>query len=169
MPAIVFMLVAGLTSSLAAHFGARLGREASAVFWRHSDSDRPNCYRAKCVCRADPRYCVNARRRINLMGALAAVLAFCAVQILGGNEGGVAAVVHFLLGTFDATRIGWLVGLSIAPAFRLALRQEFMTVIVVFVVLLVVFSRFDFLLNEIGSLAVAVIWFCDREWRLARL
>lgn len=150
-----------LMSALAVHYGAGLGWEASAVFGGIMIVTGPT------VIAPLLRQARLSRRPAALLqweaivndpvGALAAVLAFGAVQVLFENEGGLAAGGHFVFGILFATLIGWLAGRGIAMAFRRALVPEFMKVPVLFVVLLAAFTIADRALHESGLLAVTVM------------
>ncbi|WP_050523474.1 cation:proton antiporter [Pseudorhodobacter wandonensis] len=150
-----------LTSTLAVHYGAGLGWEASAVFGGIMIVTGPT------VIAPLLRQARLSRRPAALLqweaivndpvGALAAVLAFGVVTVLSENEGGVAATMHFFFGIFFATLVGWVAGRGIALAFRKALVPEFMKVPVLFVVLLAAFTISDRALHESGLLAVTVM------------
>jgi NhaP-type Na+/H+ or K+/H+ antiporter len=150
-----------LTSTLAVHYGAGLGWEASAVFGGIMIVTGPT------VIAPLLRQARLSRRPAALLqweaivndpvGALAAVLAFGVVTVLSENEGGTAAAIHFFFGIFFATLVGWVAGRGIALAFRKALVPEFMKVPVLFVVLLAAFTISDRALHESGLLAVTVM------------
>lgn len=150
-----------LTSTLAVHYGAGLGWEASAVFGGIMIVTGPT------VIAPLLRQARLSRRPAALLqweaivndpvGALAAVLAFGVVQVLSESGGGASAAGHFFGGIFFATLVGWLAGRGIALAFRKALVPEYMKVPVLFVVLLAAFTISDRALHESGLLAVTVM------------
>ncbi|QCO57072.1 sodium:proton antiporter (plasmid) [Pseudorhodobacter turbinis] len=150
-----------LTSALAVHYGAGLGWGASAVFGGIMIVTGPT------VIAPLLRQARLSRRPAALLqweaivndpvGALAAVLAFAAVQVLATNSDASDAAVHFFSGIFFATLTGLLAGRGIAYAFRRGLVPEYMKIPVLFVVLLGAFALTDRLMHESGLLAVTVM------------
>ncbi|WP_415233400.1 cation:proton antiporter [Pseudorhodobacter sp.] len=150
-----------LTSALAVYYGAGLGWEASAVFGGIMIVTGPT------VIAPLLRQARLSRRPAALLqweaivndpvGALAAVLAFGAVQVLATSADKSDAATHFFIGIFFATLVGLLAGYGISYAFRRAVVPEYMKIPVLFAVLLAAFALSDRLLHESGLLAVTVM------------
>lgn len=150
-----------LLSTLALHYAAGLGWEASAVFGGIMVVTGPT------VIAPLLRQAKLARRPAALLqweaivndpvGALAAVLAFGFVSALY-TEGAVgAAMGHFGLGIGVATILGYGAGRGIAVGFSRGVVPEFLKVAVLFAVMLAAFALSDMVLHESGLLAVTVM------------
>ncbi|WP_050527268.1 cation:proton antiporter [Pseudorhodobacter aquimaris] len=150
-----------LTSALAVHYGAGLGWGASAVFGGIMIVTGPT------VIAPLLRHARLSRRPAALLqweaivndpvGALAAVLAFGAVQVLATNSDASDAAVHYFNGIFFATLTGFLAGRGVSYTFRRGMVPEYMKIPVLFVVLLGAFALTDRLMHESGLLAVTVM------------
>tara|TARA_R110002110_G_scaffold287407_5_gene501768 strand:- start:9956 stop:11701 length:1746 start_codon:yes stop_codon:yes gene_type:complete len=150
-----------VTAALAAHYGAGLDWETSAVFGGIMIVTGPT------VIAPLLRQARLSRRPAALLqweaivndpvGALAAVLAFGVVQVLNSEGSGAAAAGLFAFGTFAATLSGLAAGRGVAFAFHRALVPEYMKVPVLFIVLLGTFAISDRILHESGLLAVTVM------------
>ena len=150
-----------LLSTLALHFGAGLGWEASSVFGGIMVVTGPT------VIAPLLRQARMKRRPASLLqweaivndpiGALAAVLAFEVVLVLRTAETAGSAFVDMTVGILLATIIGLAAGWGVAKGFKRAYVPEYMKVPVLFVLLLACFAVADTILHESGLLAVTVM------------
>lgn len=150
-----------LLSSLALHYVAGLGWAAAAVFGGIMIVTGPT------VIAPLLRQARLARRPSQLLqweaivndpiGALAAVLAFELVLVLGEAESLGHAIRDMGVGVAVATALGLLAGWGLSAAFRRAWVPEFMKVPVLFAVLLGTFALSDAVLHESGLLAVTAM------------
>ncbi|MCA0043674.1 cation:proton antiporter [Celeribacter litoreus] len=150
-----------LLSSLALHFGAGLGWEASAVFGGIMVVTGPT------VIAPLLRQAKLARRPANLLqweaivndpvGALAAVLAFEFVLVGREAESLTDALTQMGFGIVLALLVGIASGAAVSYAFRRAFVPEYMKVPALFALLLVTFAFPNMMLHESGLLAVTVM------------
>ncbi len=150
-----------LLSSLALHFGAGLGWEASAVFGGIMVVTGPT------VIAPLLRQAKLQKRPANLLqweaivndpvGALAAVLAFEFVLVGREAESLTDALTQLGGGILLALAVGIASGLLVSFAFRRAVVPEYMKVPVLFALLLVTFAFPNMMLHESGLLAVTVM------------
>lgn len=160
-----------LTSSLALHYVAGLGWEASTVFGGIMVVTGPT------VIAPLLRQARLARRPAALLqweaivndpiGALAAVLAFEVVLVLNIVTDAGSAVQDLIDGMAVASLLGAFGGLGLAFGFRRGWVPEFMKVPVLFCVLLAVFAVSDGVLHESGLLAVTIMGIVIANARLA--
>ncbi|MBC7132839.1 MAG: sodium:proton antiporter [Roseovarius sp.] len=150
-----------LGSTLALHYAAGLGWEASAVFGGIMIVTGPT------VIAPLLRQARLARRPAQLLqweaivndpvGALAAVLAFEVVLVIAATESAGGAALSMARGIAVALVLGLGAGWGLVRAFRAGHVPEFMKVPVLFAVLLGVFALADTVLHESGLLTVTVM------------
>ncbi|HAV09132.1 MAG TPA: sodium:proton exchanger [Rhodobacteraceae bacterium] len=156
-----------LTSTLALHYGAGLGWEASAVFGGIMIVTGPTVIapllRSARLSRR-PAALLQWEAIVNdPIGALAAVLAFEVVVVMNAGITVPEAVFDLVIGIGFATALGLAAGWLIARAFFKAWVPEYMKVPVLFVSVLAVFAASDAILHESGLLAVTLmgIWIAN--------
>ncbi|SLN45418.1 K(+)/H(+) antiporter NhaP [Aquimixticola soesokkakensis] len=150
-----------LLSTLALHYGAGLSWASATVFGGIMIVTGPT------VIAPLLRQAKLSRRPASLLqweaivndpiGALAAVLAFEVVVVVGAGASGPQAAVMSLVGIIVAVIVGFAAGKGIAVSFRRGLVPEYMKVPVLFAVLLVCFAAPNALLHESGLLAVTIM------------
>lgn len=150
-----------LTSTLAAHYAAGLGWEASAVFGGIMIVTGPTVIapllrQARLSKR--PGMLLQWEAIVNdPIGALAAVMAFEVVVVLNTAESAGQAIGLLVVGTLWASAVGIAAGWGIAQSFKRFWVPEYMKVPVLFAVLLAAFAASDLMMHESGLLAVTIM------------
>ncbi len=148
-------------STLAAHYGAGLSWESSAVFGGILIVTGPTVIapllrQARLTSR--PAKLLQWEAIVNdPIGALAGVLAFEVVLVLRASTTAGEAVQELAIGIAIAIGLGLAAGFGLARAFKKGWVPEYMKVSVLFASLLLVFALADKVLHESGLLAVTIM------------